>query len=62
MIKENGIGYVFKPNEIDKVTLFLRELSAERKSELLQMGIKARHLAENSYSEKVILDKYLDIL
>jgi glycosyltransferase involved in cell wall biosynthesis len=62
MIKENGIGYVFKPNEIDKVTLFLRELSAERKSELLQMGIKARHLAEDSYSEKEILDKYLDIL
>lgn len=62
MIKENGIGYVFKPNEIDEVTLFLRELSAERKSELLQMGIKARRLAEDSYSEKVILDKYLDIL
>ncbi len=62
MIKENGIGYVFKPNEIDKVTLFLRELSVERKSELIQMGIKARLLAENSYSEKVILNKYSEIL
>ena len=62
MIKENRIGYVFNPNQIYNITLFLRELSIERKSELIQMGEKARRLAEESYSEKVILDKYLDIL
>ena len=62
MIKESGIGYVFKPDELEDVTSFLKNLSAEKRAELIQMGIKARLLAENSYSEKVILNKYSEIL
>lgn len=62
MIKESGIGYVFKPDELEDVTSFLKNLSEEKRAELIQMGIKARLLAENSYSEKVILNKYSEIL
>lgn len=46
LVRENGIGYCDWPERWDKETL-------------IQMGEKARLLAETKYSESVILDKFL---
>ena len=46
LVRENGIGYCDWPERWDKKTL-------------IQMGEKARLLAETKYSESVILDKFL---
>lgn len=46
LVRENGIGYCDWPEQWDKETL-------------IQMGEKARLLAETKYSESVILDKFL---
>lgn len=46
LVRENGIGYCDWPERWDKETL-------------IQMGKKARLLAETKYSESVILDKFL---
>ena len=46
LVRENGIGYCDWPEQWDKEIL-------------IQMGEKARLLAETKYSESVILDKFL---
>lgn len=46
LVRENGIGYCDWPEEWDKTTL-------------IQMGEKARLLAETKYSKSAILDKFL---
>ena len=46
LIREEGIGYCGWPEKWDRTTL-------------IEMGRKARALAESEYSESVILDKFL---
>ena len=46
LIREEGIGYCGWPEKWDRTTL-------------IEMGRKARALAESKYSESVILDKFL---
>lgn len=49
LIRENSIGYCDWPEKWDK-------------SELADMGMRARKLAESKYSEKIILDKFLQLV
>lgn len=49
LIREEGIGYCGWPEKWDRTTL-------------IEMGRKARALAESEYSESVILDKFLKAL
>ena len=61
MIDEFGVGFVFAPENADGIVGFLKRLSVDGKQELVKMGIKARKLAERQYSEKVLLDRYLEV-
>ena len=58
MVKEHGIGYVFPPENQQEIKDFLAGLSLEHRPVLQEMGLKARNLAEISYSESAMLDKY----
>ena len=49
LVREKGIGYCGWPKKWDK-------------TELAEMGRKAREVAEKEYSETVILNKFLDII
>ena len=62
MIDEYGVGYVFASEDVDVIVGFLKGLSSNKKQELVLMGNKARELAESKYSEKVLLDRYLEVL
>ena len=62
MIDEYGVGYVFASDDADGIVGFLKGLSSNKKQELVLMGNKARELAESKYSEKVLLDRYLEVL
>lgn len=49
LVRENGVGYSGWPSKWDK-------------SELTKMGQKARKLAEQEYSEQIILKKFLEAI
>lgn len=59
MITEESTGYVFEANEHNKILNFLHHLSIAELSKLENMGKRARSLAENKYSERIILEKFL---
>lgn len=62
LIQEEAIGYAFNANEHIEIIEFLRAISTERLSELSSMGKKARRLVEQKFSEKIILDKFLQTI
>ena len=58
MIKEYQVGFVFAPDNQIGIKNFLSNLSIDKKQELREMGERARKLAEDVYSEQVIIKKY----
>ncbi|WP_300672950.1 glycosyltransferase family 4 protein [Soonwooa sp.] len=56
VVNENNIGYSFE--NYQDLKLFFNSLGTEDKSKLIEMGKKARKLAETIYSEETILNKY----
>lgn len=61
MIKEYNIGFCFEPDNPDGIKAFLNGLSADMRSQLREMGAKAKELALTIYSEDRILSKYQNI-
>jgi hypothetical protein len=62
MIQEEEIGFCFDPTDSIAIDKFLNEISVSKIQDFKIMGDKARRIAENIYSEKRILDKYVTIL
>lgn len=59
MVEEEGVGFAFKNEEKESIVEFLRTLTPEI---LAGMGTKARMVAEQKYSEPIILDKFRKVL
>lgn len=59
MVEEEGVGFAFKNEEKESIVEFLRMLTPEI---LAGMGTKARMVAEQKYSEPIILDKFRKVL
>ena len=57
MIEEHEIGWVIESGDMDKAKTLLNDL-VENKGKVYNKGKKARLIAENFYSEKVILEKF----
>jgi aminoglycoside/choline kinase family phosphotransferase len=60
MVKEEEVGFCFSHNDKKGVIDFLNCLQPEIADDLAQMGKRARLLAENKYSEEIILNKFLN--
>ena len=61
LIKQYGLGYVFKSSDSEAITEFLRRLSVENLPALREMGQRSRHIAESMYSQQTILNKFSDL-
>lgn len=59
MVEEEGVGFAFTNGEKDNIVEFLRTLSSEM---LSGMGSKARIVAEQKYSESIILEKFRNVI
>lgn len=59
VVENDGVGYCFEPDDKEKIVAFMKDLCARDISTLNRMGIKARKLAEEKYSKKVILAKFI---
>lgn len=57
MINENNIGWVCRANDIKKLALTFDTI-CNQKNKFYDIGKKARKICEDSYDEKVILNKY----
>lgn len=62
LVKENEFGYVFEPEEHEKIVDFLLHISVEMLPELKEMGAKARKVVEEEYSKEIILNKFLEAI
>lgn len=62
MIEENGNGFCFEPWDKDGLISFLRELSIDSRISLSEMGQISRRLAEQKYSKKTILRRFLEVI
>lgn len=58
VIKENGNGVCFEPNDRIGLIKYLCSLSVEDRPALVEMGKISRKLAEEKYSKTVILNKF----
>lgn len=59
MVEEEGVGFAYTNEEKDKIVVFLRTLKPEV---LSGMGSKARAVAEQKYSELLILEKFRNVI
>ena len=59
LVKEKQIGYVFDAINRNEIVRFLSGLSIEKRSELEEMGQRARKVAETEYAKDIILNKYV---
>ena len=58
LVKDNNIGWAFTWDEVDEVASLVRSLSFEQIGYLVEMGKRARHLAEHKYTEDIQMDKF----
>lgn len=59
MVEEEGVGFSFTNGEKERIVEFLRTLKPDM---LTGMGTKARMVAEQKYSEPIILNKFCKVL
>lgn len=62
LVKENNIGYCFSPDDEKGITDFLNNLTVDSLYELEVKGRNARVLAEEQYSEQIILARYIELV
>ncbi len=62
MIKEEAIGYCFSPNDKEEIIKFLNNLTLDLKDDLEDMGKRARLIAENKYTERAIMKKFIETI
>lgn len=61
-VEENQIGYCFEPDDRSGIVGLIKSLSAKNISQLIEMGKKARMVAEHNYSKNAILKKFLEVI
>lgn len=59
MLDENGNGVCFEPNDTDGLRKYLQALDVNSIAKLKEMGQISRRLAEEKYSEEIILKKFV---
>lgn len=62
MIRENGNGVCFEPNDKMGLQEYLRGLSLGSRTAFVEMGKISRRLAEEKYSKAAILEKYTKLV
>ena len=62
LVEEHNIGFVFSFKETDSIINFFNGISLKDKELFADMGNRARELALNSFSEKIILDKFRNVI
>ena len=62
MLKENGNGFCFEPSDKEELKKFLCSLTMQDLPKLQEMGRISRKLAEEKYSEKIALRKFLEFV
>lgn len=60
LVKEKQIGFVFNPDDEEGLQAFLDRLSPEKRDILMEMGKRAREVAEQEYAKNVILNKFIE--
>ena len=58
MILENKIGFCYDADDYEGILTFLNRLNKDMRTELFNMGMKARKLVEDKYSKDIILQKF----
>lgn len=61
LVREHRIGWVFASDDCDGIIKFLTNLSVDMRNDIAAMGRVARRLAESSYSEETILNKFANL-
>ncbi len=61
-VEENQIGYCFEPDDRSGIVGLIKSLSTKNISQLIEMGKKARMVAEHNYSKNAILKKFLEVI
>lgn len=61
VIKEAKIGYVFANSDIQGLKSWLTNVNEDIRSELKEMGKRAKELALTRFSEETILSKYTNL-
>lgn len=62
VLEENQNGFYFSPSDRDGLKKFLNSLNLSMRSKFIEMGEISRNLAENKYSKKIILNKYVQVI
>ncbi|WP_185287514.1 glycosyltransferase family 4 protein [Chryseobacterium lactis] len=62
LIKEYNIGYQFDPGDQEGMLRFFNQLSSHEVTSILEKGANARKLAEEKFSEKIILNKFINTI
>ena len=61
-VEDNHIGYCFEPDDRSGIVGLIKSLSDKNISQLIEMGKKARMVAEYNYSKNAILKKFLEVI
>ncbi len=62
LVKEKQLGFVFNPDDEEGIQTFLNKLSPEKRDVLMEMGKRAREVAEQEYAKDVILKKFIEAI
>ncbi len=62
MIMENNIGFCYDTDDSEGLIAFLNSLNKGMRTELRNMGLRARQLVENKYSKEIILQKFYNYI
>lgn len=62
LVKEKQLGFVFNPDDENGLQTFLNRLSPEKRDVLMEMGKRARKVAEQEYAKDVILNKFVKVI
>lgn len=62
LVKEKQIGVVFRPDDKEGIVGFLASLSKDKQPEFVEMGKRARQVAEEEYAKDIILYKFVEAI
>ena len=62
LAKEKQIGFVFNVDDAEGIKKFLAGISPEKRNVLMEMGHRARMVAEQEYAKDVILNKFIEAI
>lgn len=62
LVNEKQLGFVFNPDDEEGIQTFLYRLSPEKRDVLMEMGKRAREVAEQEYAKDVILKKFIEAI